>query len=138
MPSEATNVVAVAEGFSHDSLLNVNGTVYAGGWDGHHQVDVPADLTNVVSVKAGYYYSMALTANHGPVLSVALTDPRRENGDFTVFIPTQSGRVYALEYKESLADTNWTTLPLVAGTGRKVSLDDPQPRIQRFYRVRYW
>ena len=54
---------------------------------------------------------------------------------------TESGRVYRLEYKNSLADPNWTALPLVAGNGRMLQLTDPTATTNmraRFYRVRRW
>ena len=58
---------------------------------------------------------------------------------FRVSLPTQSGRVYRLEYKHSLADADWTALPLVAGTGHERTLTDPTATgAQRFYRVRRW
>ena len=36
-----------------------------------------------------------------------------------------TGRVFALEYKASLSDSNWIALPLVAGTGKMLTLTDP-------------
>jgi hypothetical protein len=59
---------------------------------------------------------------------------------FTVSVPTQGGHVFRLEYKDSLADTDWTALPLVAGTGREQALIDPTASrsSHRFYRVRRW
>jgi len=54
-------------------------------------------------------------------------------------LPTQYGRVYALEYKNSLTDSQWTALPLVAGNGGLRTLSDPTATgQQRFYRVRRW
>jgi len=67
------------------------------------------------------------------VLSVTGT-----NG-FTVSVPTSNGRVYRLEYKDSLADGAWTALPLQAGTGGTLQLTAPDVSTsQRFYRVRQW
>ena len=68
-----------------------------------------------------------------------MIDPTRTADGFTVSLPTQSGRVYALEYKASLEDAAWTPLPLVAGTGHERALTDPNAaEAQRFYRVRRW
>ena len=36
---------------------------------------------------------------------------------FSLAVPSQSGRVFALEYKDPLADSDWIALPLVAGIG---------------------
>ena len=58
---------------------------------------------------------------------------------FSLAVPSQSGRVFRLEYKNSLADPDWTALPLVAGTGTNLVLTDAsEMNAQRFYRVRRW
>lgn len=59
---------------------------------------------------------------------------------FTVSISSYSGRTYALEYKTSLNAANWTALPLVAGTGGKLTMADTGITTagERFYRVREW
>jgi hypothetical protein len=54
-------------------------------------------------------------------------------------LPTESGRVYTLEYKNSLMDLDWIALPLVAGNGTNLVLTDPSAtNSQRVYRVRRW
>jgi len=54
-------------------------------------------------------------------------------------LPTRSGRVYRLEYKNSLTDSNWTALPLAAGVAGTLELSDPTAAgTTRFYRVRQW
>jgi hypothetical protein len=58
---------------------------------------------------------------------------------FSLSVPTFKGRVYRLEYKDSLTDTAWTALPLQAGTGGNLPLTAPDVSApQRFYRVRQW
>jgi hypothetical protein len=100
---------------------------------------VPSGLSNVVAIGAGYDYSLALLGDSPPVLKMPLTDPTWSADGFTLSLPTQSGRVYALEYTDSLADVAWTPLPLVAGTGGERTLTDPTATgAQRFYRVRRW
>jgi len=48
-------------------------------------------------------------------------------------------RVYALEFKNSLTDSSWTALPLIAGNGGLLRLTDSSASAgQRFYRVRQW
>jgi hypothetical protein len=44
---------------------------------------------------------------------------------FSASMPTQSGCVYRLEYKNSLAETDRATLPPVAGAGHERTLTDP-------------
>ena len=60
-------------------------------------------------------------------------------GVFQTSLRTRSGRVYRMEYKESLEDGSWTALPLAAGNGRMLTLKDTAANTaQRFYRVRQW
>jgi len=66
-----------------------------------------------------------------------LVNPTRTNGVFRVSSATVSGGNYFLEFKDSLSDESWTTLPAVAGDGTLKTLVDPSatgPR--RIYRVR--
>jgi hypothetical protein len=82
---------------------------------------------------------MAVVGAALPPSQVALTNFSFGAGGFTVQVPTDRGRVYELEYKNSLKDTQWQLLPLAAGTGGLVQLTDPSPSAaQRFYRVRRW
>jgi hypothetical protein len=54
-------------------------------------------------------------------------------------MPTRSGKVYALEYLDSITDTNWQTLPLAAGNGAiKTLMDSTATNAQRYFRVRQW
>jgi hypothetical protein len=74
-----------------------------------------------------------------PVLQVTLANPAQTAGAFNVSLPTKSGSVYQLEFKESLADGVWTPLPLVPGNGGAATLNDPSAvGQQRFYRVLQW
>jgi hypothetical protein len=74
-----------------------------------------------------------------PILQSLVSAPALSNGVFSLSVPTQSGRVYELEYKRLLDETNWTVLALVAGSGRPEVLIDPTADgAQRFYRIRRW
>ena len=56
---------------------------------------------------------------------------------FSVSLPTDRGRTYFLEYKESLSDSAWTTLSSVSGDGTVKTLPDSEATgSQRFYHVR--
>ena len=56
---------------------------------------------------------------------------------FGVSLPTDRGRTYFLEYKESLSDSAWTTLSSVSGDGTVKTLPDSEATgSQRFYHVR--
>jgi alpha-tubulin suppressor-like RCC1 family protein len=63
VPSNLSNVIAIAAGAYHGLALQSNGTVVAWGYNGYYQTNVPANLTNVVAVAAGDEHSLALQSN---------------------------------------------------------------------------
>lgn len=139
MPAGLTNVVAIAAGFEHTVALKADGTVTAWGYDSFGETNVPAGLGNVVAIKANSYFSLALVGAGRPVLQAPAMAPQFTAGGFRVSLPTQSGRVYRLEYKNSLGDGAWLALPLAAGNGTLLTLADPTAGgAQRFYRARQW
>ena len=102
------------------------------------QTNVPPGLTNVVAIAAGASHSLALVGDGPPVLQRPVVNPAWDTNGFSVSVPTQNGRVYALEYKASPSGGNWTPLPLAAGAGGVLSLTDlTATNSQRFYRVRH-
>ncbi|HXP60746.1 MAG TPA: hypothetical protein VN829_09655, partial [Dongiaceae bacterium] len=117
VPPGLTNVVAIACGDFHSLALQADGTVTAWGLDSYGDTLVPAGLTNVTMIACGVIFSLALVGDAPPVVHTSLLSPSWNAGSFSVSLPTQSGRVYRLEYKSSLADANWVALPLVAGNG---------------------
>jgi len=139
--------VAIAAGWYHNLALTSNGKITAWGagtnvvccGTDEGQSMVPAGLSNVCSMAGGYTFSLALIGSGPPVTKTSLTDPAYDHSGFRVSIPTQSGRVYALEYKDSMSQSNWVLLPLVAGNGKLLTLRDPTAtNSQRFFRVRDW
>ena len=112
--------------------LKSDGTVWAwgAGVGSDTNVDylqniVPTNLNDVVQIAAGDVHSLALVGNGPPVIQVVLTQPILGTNGFSVSLPTQNGRVYQLEYKNSLTDSAWLSLPLHAGTGGMLQLTDP-------------
>jgi alpha-tubulin suppressor-like RCC1 family protein len=146
IPPGLSNVVAIASGGWHNLVLKSDGTVVAWGAGSGSNTNVdygqntpPPNLTNVVQVAAGKVHSLALIGTGLPVTQVMLTNFNFSTNGFTVSVPTLNGRVYRLEYKNSLADSNWTALPLEAGGGGILQLSAPGVSApQRFYRVRQW
>lgn len=139
VPANLTSVVAIAQGMSHDLALKSDGTVVAWGINADGRTNVPTGLTNAVAIAAGGYHSLALVGSGPPVLHASLINPVMDTNGFSLTLPTQSGRVYRLEYKNLLCDTDWTALPLVAGNGGNLALtDSTATNSQRFYRVRRW
>jgi alpha-tubulin suppressor-like RCC1 family protein len=139
VPAGLSNVVAISAGDFHSLALKADGTVVAWGDNSYGQTNVPAGLSNVVAIAAGGYHNLALVGDGPPVLRAPMTNPAIGANGFSVSLSSQSGRVYALEHKNSLADSNWTASPLVAGTGGQLTLiDRAVTNSQRFYRVRRW
>ena len=139
VPPGLSNVVAIAAGYGHSLALTANGTVVAWGLNTYGQTNVPVGLTNVIAIAAGQFQSMALIGNGPPVLHVPLSEPSVTTNGFSLTFPSQSGRVYILQYLTSLTGTNWISQPLVPGTGGPLILTDPSDtNQQRFYRVQQW
>lgn len=62
VPSNLSNVVAIAAGSYHSLALTAEGRVVAWGDNSKGQTTVPSFLSNVVAIAAGSYHSLALTA----------------------------------------------------------------------------
>jgi len=139
VPPTATNVVEIGAGYQHDLALRADGTIVAWGASSAGAADIPVGLSNVVAIAAGTYHSLALVGG-GPRRQTAMViNPSCSAGVFTLPLPSQNGRVYELEYTDSLNDPEWTALPLAAGKGGTLVLTDSTANnAQRFYRVRRW
>ena len=98
-------LVAVAVGWDNGLALQADGTVVA--WGRGSATNFPSGLTNVVAVSAGFAHSVALIGDGTPMVHASLTYPAWSSNLFRVSLPTQSGRVYALAYKNSLEDATW-------------------------------
>jgi len=139
VPAGLTNVVAIAAGDLHSLALLANGTVVGWGDNSDGQTNIPAGLTNVHAIAAGSYHNLALVGSGPPKISAMAALPMLSAAGFSLSLPSQSGRVYALQYMDSLTDQSWAGLPLVAGTGGTLVLTDPAPgSTGRFYRVLRW
>ena len=136
-PASLSNVVSLAAGRYHALALKSNGTVT--NWAYPSGPATPASLTNVLAIASGQYHCLAIIVVGQPAPQAPVTNPKWNTNSFSLSLPTRSGRVYALEYKDSLSDTNWTALPLGAGNSGAMTLTDATAtNSQRFYRVRQW
>jgi alpha-tubulin suppressor-like RCC1 family protein len=143
VPPGLTNVCGIAAGgvqwaspaISRDLALTTEGSL--AGWGS--TTNLPTNQSNLIAIASGEFHQLALIGNGPPIQSVQITNTIWSGTNFSIQIPTQSGRVYALEFKKSLSDPNWTALPLVAGNGGMVMLQDSSnTNSQKFYRVRRW
>jgi hypothetical protein len=143
IPAGLTNAVAIGAGDYHSIALGADGAVavwgkYYNGVSFFPPV-VPAGLANPVAIAAGSDHDLALFGSGPPLPELRPRDIGWGGGVFSCSVPTQSGRVYRLEYKNSLADAAWTALPLIAGNGcSQMFSDGTAPGAQRFYRIRRW
>lgn len=145
IPAGLSNIVAIAAGGWHNLALKNDGSVVAwgAGTGSDIYVDcgqnvVPAGLSNVVQIACGSVHSLALIGTGPPAAKTLLTVTGFGKTGFTVALPTRNGRVYRLEYKNSLTNV-WRAFPLHAGLGNTMSLVDPSPSTpQRYYRTSQW
>jgi alpha-tubulin suppressor-like RCC1 family protein len=146
VPPGMSNLFQVVEGQYHNLAVRNDGTVTAwlyadGSSSDRGQTNVPPWLSNVVSIAAAYNLSMAIMADTPPLSHAAIIGSTKLNpgAPFQVQISTQNGRVYGLEYSDSLPATNWNSLPLQAGTGGLVTFSDSgATTTARYYRIRRW
>jgi glucose/arabinose dehydrogenase len=65
-PNDWTELLGLAAGFYHALVLKSDRTVRGWGFDGYGQLTLPPDLTNVLSLSAGFHTTLAVV--RGPVL----------------------------------------------------------------------
>ena len=68
-----------------------------------------------------------------------MLQPARKGRQFSVLVQTLNRTAYALERKDSLAETNWAVVCTNSGNGALRVLADPSVVVpQGFYRTRQW
>lgn len=75
VPTNLTNVVAIAAGWHHSLAIRRDGSVVAWGENNNGQCSVPTDLSDVVSVAGGLSHSLALLSD-GRVIAWGINDQR--------------------------------------------------------------
>ena len=139
VPAGLANVVAIAAGSDHSMALKADGGIVCWGRNAYGQAEVPPGLTNVVAISTKSGHNLALVSSDPLVVNGLPVNPTWANNAFSVSLASQNNRVYRLEHKDSLQDSDWVAHPLVAGTGGTVTFTDPTATgTQRFYRVRRW
>ena len=139
VPSSLPQVVAISAGNAHSLVLLANGTIRTWGNNYFGQTNVPENTSNVVAIAAGNYHNLALLSDDLFSPFRHLTNPLRAGNTFAFSAETQSGKVYLLQFKDSLLNTNWTSFPLVPGNGKERGFIDPNASFpMRFYRIRQW
>jgi hypothetical protein len=133
-PASPNNVVAVAAARYDHFALKTDGTVVT--WLSGNPIAFTWP-TNVVVLASGQNHRLAILGDGQPPAPVPFTDLKRISNSFNLTVPTQYGHLYWLDYKTSLADTNWRALPQNPGIGNPLILTDTvATNTQRFYRIR--
>lgn len=144
-PSGLSNVVSVAAGPLYSVALRADGSIVEWGlccgWAsfGAFSTNINLGVSNILSISAGQNAPLALIGDASEQLHSTIGHPSYDSAGFKVSVPTVSGRVYRLEFKDSLEESAWHGLPLVAGSGRNIMMNDARATsAHRFYRVRQW
>lgn len=78
-------------------------------------------------------FGSILIGNAG-VLPTTIT-PSRNGGNINLTFPTQTGKIYTVQYKNLLTDPTWNTLTTTNGTAANAVVSDPTSGSQRYYRL---
>ncbi len=115
--------------------LKGDGTLVQWGRNAYGQTNMPPGLAHVIAIAGRAYHMLVILGE--PPSPPRLINPARNGQEFNVSLATERGRHYWLEFKNSLAEPNWTMLPPLPGDGTVRRLSDPGAGAgQRFYRVR--
>ena len=138
MPPGLNNVVAAAGGGGHTLALRADGTVAAWGANWSGQCDLPSTLSPALGIAAGGYHTVVLLEDSPPV-PPRLLNPARRGSQFSALVQTLHRKHYALEFVDSVVETNWAGICTNAGNGALQIVTDPGATAsQRFYRLRQW
>ena len=136
-PADLTNALALAGGGTHSVAIKSNTRVIGWGDNFNGQGTFPSNLSNVVAVATGKDHTVVLLGV--PPAKPQPYRPQWNGSQFTLLLQTYSGESYALEYKDSLTASTWTSLPATYGNGAIQFLVDPSAGSgHRYYRVRKW
>jgi hypothetical protein len=133
-----TNVVAAAGGGGHSLALLADGTVSAWGADWSGQCDLPPALPPALGVAGGAYHTVVLLEDDPPVRP-RLLNPAKRGSQFSALVQTTHRTHYALDFVDSVTETNWVGSCTNAGNGALQGVTDSGATAsQRFYRLRQW
>lgn len=137
LPAGLNNVAAIAAGQEHGLALTSAGSVIAWGTDSSGATTVPNALPRPFAIAASWHQSAALATGSVSIASARLINPRLNGNNFSVSLASQTGVTYVLEGKDSLADSSWTPITTLPGTGSQLTLtNNAASSSRRLYRVR--
>jgi len=112
------------------AALRSDGTIVAWGDTSYLETKVPIGLKNAAAIAAGQGAFVAVIGDGPPITGTAELNPSFSSDGFALTLPSQSGRVYALEFAQSLDAASWTSLPLTAGNGAAITLQTLIPQVR--------
>ena len=137
LPAGLNNIAAIAAGQDHGLALTSAGAVIAWGADSSGATTVPDSLPRPFAIAASWHHSAALATGTVSVAAARLINPRVTGNNFFVSLISQTGVTYVLECKDSFADSSWTSISTVTGTGSQITLtNNSASASRRLYRVR--
>jgi len=117
-PASLSNAVGVAP-----TLYRLGAEIRRHGHQlGQRRTRHACGLTNVAKLVSGQYHCLAIVGSGPQPGQMSFDNLKRISNSFSVSTPSQYGHLYWLEYKTSLIDTNWKTLPLNLGISNSVTL----------------
>lgn len=136
LPEALNGIAGITLGDQHGVAVGDNGKLTAWGSNQSGESTTPGGLGRVLSLSAGWNYSLALTEPGTSLPLFSLVNPVLNGGIFRVSLSSEPGRSYRLEYRDAAAEGTWTQLPAVQGTGGTLTLtnNDAATAI-RVYRV---
>ena len=134
VPSSVSNALCIAAGVFHSVALLPDGSVVGWGSDLQGQTGFEPGLRGVTSIAAGALFSLTLAGQ--PPASFSLSTPVRSGKTLSLPLPTQRGKDYFLQYKDS-GPSGWLWSGALLGNGSQKTFTDALTNsMQRFYRVR--
>jgi hypothetical protein len=135
VPAGLPRAVNIAAGDLHSVALLEGGTAAAWGDDAQGQCSLDPTMRGVTAISAGSYHTLTLVGPGplSPNLAAQAVAPQTAN----VSVQSTPGKVYILEYKNSLGDPVWLWGKAIVGDGGKRTFGDSLTgKAARFYRVR--
>ena len=117
-----------------NALSAFNGTNPNGTWSLFVEDEAEQDAGEISSGWSLTVQTEGTTVPTRPLITGSIV---RSTGVFQVSIPTVNGANYAVEFTDSLANSNWIVLSTITGDGTLKTVSDPMAgHAQRFYRAR--
>jgi hypothetical protein len=135
VPAGLGKLSAIAAGESHSVAMRSDGSLVAWGDNFSGQGSFDVTLRGVTAIAAGGFDTASLIGS--PPVAPLLAAQSSTSGSGAFSWPSIAGKVYVVEYKDTLSASNWSWGGAVLGSGNARQLPPlPAGKTQRFYRLR--